>query len=51
MSFQDFEEHCRQPNGKFFLFFMRSIVAFLSDWTRVVQESQSSSNLEDRYNR
>ena len=48
MSFQDFEERCRQPNGKFFLF-MRSISAFLSDWTRVVRESQSSSSLEDRY--
>ena len=49
MSLQDFEERSRQPNGKFFLFFMRSISAFLSDWTRVVRESQSSSSLEDRY--
>ena len=49
MSFQDFEERSRQSNGKLFLFFMRSISAFLSDWTRVVRESQSSSSLEDRY--
>ena len=31
MSFQDFEERSRQPNGKFLLFFMRFRLSFWLD--------------------